>query len=233
MHGEVFTQLGIPALHVHQHANPGAVEVATQFPSRTDGLKPPDANVFPDLGHEIADDFRVALEPCDFFYSVIVLQHNPPPVIMELIRIALTALKPGGVAMFQVPTHINDYRFDLKEWLATDHALDMQMHCVPQEAVLNLITATGCYLLGLREDGCTSLGRSQTGAQTDPRTGPQAGRPPQCRARLPTVGATCRGSTKSHLNVPHARKAWGVPLANSNQVAVARVVGLVHQPTQI
>jgi len=105
--------------------------------------------------HECASDFRVALEPCDFFYSAIVLQHNPPPVIMELIRIALTALKPGGLAMFQVPTHITEYRFDLKEWLKTDHELDMQMHCVPQEAVLNLITATGCHLLGLREDGCT------------------------------------------------------------------------------
>lgn len=105
--------------------------------------------------HECANDFRVALERCDFFYSVIVLQHNPPPVIMELIRIALTALKPGGIAMFQVPTHINDYRFDLKVWLATDHAPDMQMHCVPQDAVLDLITKTNCCLLGLREDGCT------------------------------------------------------------------------------
>lgn len=105
--------------------------------------------------HECANDFRVAMEPCDFFYSVIVLQHNPPPVIAELIRIALTALKPGGIAMFQVPTHIIGYQFSLKQWLATDHALDMQMHCVPQETILQIISATGCRLLGLREDGCT------------------------------------------------------------------------------
>ena len=105
--------------------------------------------------HECANDFRVAMEPCDFFYSVIVLQHNPPPVIAELIRIALTALKPGGIAMFQVPTHITGYQFSLKQWLATDHALDMQMHCLPQEAILQIISATGCRLLGLREDGCT------------------------------------------------------------------------------
>lgn len=105
--------------------------------------------------HECANDFRVAMEPCDFFYSVIVLQHNPPPVIAELIRIALTALKPGGIAMFQVPTHIIGYQFSLKQWLETDHALDMQMHCVPQEAIFQIISATGCRLLGLREDGCT------------------------------------------------------------------------------
>lgn len=105
--------------------------------------------------HECSEDFRVAIEPCDFFYSVIVLQHNPPPVIVELIRIALTALKPGGVAMFQVPTHIMGYRFCLAEWLAAEHDLDMQMHCVPQEAILKIIAATGCRLLGIREDGCT------------------------------------------------------------------------------
>ena len=106
--------------------------------------------------HECSKDFRVAIEPCDFFYSVIVLQHNPPPVIMELIRIALTALRPGGIAIFQVPTYIVEYQFSLAEWLATDHAMDMQMHCVPQDAVFDTISATGCRLIGLREDGWTS-----------------------------------------------------------------------------
>ncbi len=105
--------------------------------------------------HECSKDFRVAIEPCDFFYSVIVLQHNPPPVIHELLRLALNALNPGGVAMFQVPTYIVGYRFDLKEWLATEHALDMQMHCVPQDAIVDLVVAAGCRLLGIREDGWT------------------------------------------------------------------------------
>ena len=103
--------------------------------------------------HECAHDFRVAIEPCDFFYSIIVLQHNPPPVILALLRIALTALKPGGIALFQVPTYIVGYRFSLSEWIATDHGLDMQMHCVPQDTVLEIISASGCRLLGVREDG--------------------------------------------------------------------------------
>jgi SAM-dependent methyltransferase len=105
--------------------------------------------------HECSKDFRVAIEPCDFFYSVIVLQHNPPPVILELIRLALNALNPGGVAMFQVPTYIIGYNFDLKEWLKTDHDLNMQMHCVPQDTVIDIIADAGCRLLGLREDGWT------------------------------------------------------------------------------
>lgn len=106
--------------------------------------------------HECAHDFRVAMEPCDFFYSIIVLQHNPPPVILELIRIALRALKPGGIAIFQVPTYIVGYRFSLNEWITTDHGLAMQMHCVPQQAVLEIISAATCRLLGVREDGWSS-----------------------------------------------------------------------------
>ena len=106
--------------------------------------------------HECAQDFRVAITPCDFFYSRIVLQHNPPPVILELIRIALTQLNPGGIAMFQVPTYIVGYRFKLSEWLAMDHKLDMQMHCLPQEAISRVISSTGCRLLSLREDDCSS-----------------------------------------------------------------------------
>lgn len=103
--------------------------------------------------HECAHDFRVAIEPCDFFYSLIVLQHNPPPVIVSLIRIALAALKPNGIAIFQVPTYIIGYRFILNEWLAADHALDMQMHCVPQDVIFKIIDESGCKLVSVREDG--------------------------------------------------------------------------------
>jgi SAM-dependent methyltransferase len=103
--------------------------------------------------HECANDFRIAIEPCDFFYSLIVLQHNPPPIIVEVLRLAMRALKPGGIAIFQVPTYIVGYQFSLDEWLAMDHALDMQMHCVPQDTVFRLMADSGCHLLSVREDG--------------------------------------------------------------------------------
>ena len=105
--------------------------------------------------HECAQDFQVAIEPCDFFYSLIVLQHNPPPIIASLIRLALAALRPSGVAIFQVPTYIVGYRFNLNEWLAANHALDMQMHCVPQDVILKIIADSGCQLISVREDGWT------------------------------------------------------------------------------
>jgi SAM-dependent methyltransferase len=106
--------------------------------------------------HECASDYKFAIEPCDFFYSVIALQHSPPPVIATLIRSALKALKPGGIAMFQVPTYIAGYSFDLNNWLTTDQTLVMEMHCVPQDAVMEIILTSGCRILSVREDGCSN-----------------------------------------------------------------------------
>jgi 2-polyprenyl-3-methyl-5-hydroxy-6-metoxy-1,4-benzoquinol methylase len=106
--------------------------------------------------HECSSDFRLAIEPCDFFYSVIVLQHNPPPVILALIRSALKALKPDGMAMFQVPTYIAGYNFNLLNWLSTNQTLLMEMHCVPQDAVMEIISGSGCRLLSVRQDGCSN-----------------------------------------------------------------------------
>jgi SAM-dependent methyltransferase len=102
--------------------------------------------------HECLELMKISIAPCDFFFSIIVFQHNPPPVICELVRRALTALRPGGIALFQVPTYIASYQFNLQEWLITEHQLDMQMHCVPQRHLLELIAKARCDLLEVRED---------------------------------------------------------------------------------
>jgi SAM-dependent methyltransferase len=39
--------------------------------------------------HECSSNMLASLEKCDFFYSRIVFQHKPPPVIVELIRTAV------------------------------------------------------------------------------------------------------------------------------------------------
>jgi hypothetical protein len=36
----------------------------------------------------------------DFFYSVIVLQHNPPPVIVHMLKTVFAQLNPGGIGYF-------------------------------------------------------------------------------------------------------------------------------------
>ncbi len=102
---------------------------------------------------ECLELMKTQIEACDFFYSAIVFQHNPPPVIAELIRRALASLRPGGVAIFQVPTFIADYQFNLKDWLQAMADSRVHMHCVPQTLVIELIFSQGCKLLEIREDG--------------------------------------------------------------------------------
>jgi SAM-dependent methyltransferase len=103
--------------------------------------------------HECSANILGGLEACDVFYSRLVFQHNPPPVIAQLIRKALGALRPGGIAVFQVPSYRSGYSFKLREWLETDHPLDMQMHCLPQAKIFELIAELRCAVLEVREDG--------------------------------------------------------------------------------
>src|SRR5258706_892616 len=87
------------------------------------------------------------LEGCDVLYSRIVFQHNPPPIIRELIGAALTSLHPGGIAIFQVPTYWRGYSFRIKEYLAQPAALDLEIHCIPQGVVLSIISEYRCKML--------------------------------------------------------------------------------------
>lgn len=104
---------------------------------------------------QCADSFLENLQLCDVFYSQIVFQHNPPPIIAALIRSALKALNPGGIAIFQVPTYCVGYSFDAKRWLEDDSALNMEMHCIPQTKVFEIMLSEGCIPLEVREDGAT------------------------------------------------------------------------------
>jgi 2-polyprenyl-3-methyl-5-hydroxy-6-metoxy-1,4-benzoquinol methylase len=105
-----------------------------------------------DIKFHLVSDPLGKLHPCDLFYSRIVFQHNPPPIILQLIKNAMEALNPRGIAIFQVPSYIKGYEFKLEEWMKKDHALDMQMHCIPQTAIFTLAETTGCKLLEIRED---------------------------------------------------------------------------------
>lgn len=102
-------------------------------------------------------DDGIEIEECDFFYSRLVIQHNPPPLMRELIKVALASLRSGGVAMFQLPTYAPGYRFRVDEYLARTPSLDMEMHCLPQSVVFQLVRDAGCGILEVREDG--SIGR--------------------------------------------------------------------------
>ena len=89
----------------------------------------------------------------DFFCSFIVLQHNPPPVIKLMLEYLLNKLTPGGIAIFQVPTYRQSYRFDLFQYLRHPPSPHMEMHVLPQPHVFSTLKKTNCELMEIREDG--------------------------------------------------------------------------------
>jgi 2-polyprenyl-3-methyl-5-hydroxy-6-metoxy-1,4-benzoquinol methylase len=101
------------------------------------------------------------LPPIDLFVSVIVLQHNPPPVIKATLDHILPKVRPGGAAYFQVPTYMTGYRFQIDEYLAGAPGSgrqaegEMEMHVLPQRVVFETLRRHGFELVEVQEDDRT------------------------------------------------------------------------------
>ena len=92
-------------------------------------------------------------EPFDLWFSRIVLQHNPPPIIAMIVRRALTLLAAGGFAVFQVPTYAIGYRFRVSDYMSGIAASrDIEMHVLPQSVVFAIARDCGCEPLEVLED---------------------------------------------------------------------------------
>jgi SAM-dependent methyltransferase len=93
----------------------------------------------------------------DALVSLIVLQHNPPPVIAYLLRMLLGKLRPNGIAYLQVPTYSPNYRFSADEYLsnATDSGT-IEMHVLPQHKLFEILAEMHCRPLEIREDSWTN-----------------------------------------------------------------------------
>jgi SAM-dependent methyltransferase len=103
-------------------------------------------------------DDVTALPTADLVYSMIVLQHNPPPVIDRQLRHLLGRLNPGGVAVLQVPTYAAGYSFSIAEYLSNvDANHGMEMHLLPQERVFRAACDASCDMLEVFEDNWTGL----------------------------------------------------------------------------
>jgi SAM-dependent methyltransferase len=90
----------------------------------------------------------------DLWFSRLVLQHNPPPVTLEILNKMFAGLAPGGVAIFHVPTYHNGYYFKITDYLADRLPPEnMHMHVTPQKPILELAWHHGCVLLDIREEG--------------------------------------------------------------------------------
>lgn len=99
-----------------------------------------------------------ALRGADLFHSILVLQHNPPPLIADILGAAFAGLAPGGTAFFQVPTYAVDYAWDLQAYLAeTVPKEGMEMHLLPQPAIFTRAAAAGCRPLEIQPDHCVGM----------------------------------------------------------------------------
>jgi len=125
--------------------SPGHLEVAQKHSAQLD---------FDNIEFKLCNKniFANNLHPCEFFYSRIVFQHNPPPLIGKLISMAMRSLQVDGVGVFQVPTYASKYRFNLDEYLEYTEKPEMEMHAIPQTEIFNLIADAGCRILEVRED---------------------------------------------------------------------------------
>lgn len=100
--------------------------------------------------------------PVDVIYSLIVLQHNPPPIMILILEGMMKALKPGGVAYFQIPTYKPGYEFTLASYLdGAAKAGQMEMHMLPQRKIFEIVTKFGGQVLEVIEDGWTGTGHKE------------------------------------------------------------------------
>ncbi|RUP08785.1 MAG: class I SAM-dependent methyltransferase [Hyphomicrobium sp.] len=97
-----------------------------------------------------------ALPEYDMFYSIIVLQHNPPPVIRYFLTTLLSKIRPGGAAYFQVPTHTPNYKFSIGSYLKSATEV-LDMHLLPMPHVLRCIDDAGLKLREVLMDTSTGM----------------------------------------------------------------------------
>jgi len=100
-----------------------------------------------------APDDLDTLSGFDLVVSLIVLQHNPPPVMAKLFDKLLRTLVVGGAAVIQIPTFIDNYRFAVADYL-TNAQPAMEMNALPQHAIFAIAERAGCRPIEVREDHC-------------------------------------------------------------------------------
>lgn len=83
------------------------------------------------------------LPKTDVIYSILVLQHNCPPVIEYILDSMLKSLREGGVAIFQVPTYLLGYSFEYDKYIR-GNTLQMEMHVMPQKTIFEIAYRNNC-----------------------------------------------------------------------------------------
>jgi SAM-dependent methyltransferase len=91
----------------------------------------------------------------DLFFSIIVLQHNAPPIMEYLLDNIFARVNGAGYVLFQIPTYCEGYSFRWKDYLG-NMTTGMEMHALPQERVFDLCARHGIRLIEIQEDSWTA-----------------------------------------------------------------------------
>jgi SAM-dependent methyltransferase len=103
----------------------------------------------------------LALPHHDMLFSIIVFQHNPPPVQKHMLEAILPKIRPGGAFLLQMATDTPGYSFRIDDYLAADsHGLEL--HCLPMARIMRLFAANGLVPLEVMMDSWTGLYGSHT-----------------------------------------------------------------------
>lgn len=91
----------------------------------------------------------------DAFVSLIVLQHNPPPIQHYLLEEIFRKVNPGGLCYFQTATYNPGYFYtvDAHMGLADEAFNAWSMHCLPMARILALLRKYDFEVLEVIEDG--------------------------------------------------------------------------------
>ncbi|MFK7836102.1 MAG: class I SAM-dependent methyltransferase [Sulfitobacter sp.] len=101
------------------------------------------------------------VQPFDVLFTIIVLQHNPPPVQKYILDVLLDKVNPGGVTYFQLPTYMHGYSFSAQAYLE-DIAHEMEMHALPMQQVMTLFHDKGFRVQEVIQDQFTGIAGSHT-----------------------------------------------------------------------
>lgn len=92
----------------------------------------------------------------NLIYSLIVLQHNTPPVMAIIISKLLTSLKSEGIAVLHVPIADPNYYFDPIQYLNSKKSGGrMEMHILPKNNINELAGLNNCSIVATYSNGGT------------------------------------------------------------------------------
>ena len=109
-------------------------------------------------------DFVESDQRFDLLYSILVLQHNPPPIMNYLLDMLFSRLNPGGFVYFQAPHFVYGYEFAVKDYLnGAGRKDEMEVHAFPEKDLSALFARHGIEVVAVVPDQCIGpLGLSNT-----------------------------------------------------------------------